>query len=230
MAAILVVLTFALFLIVDVILRKVRAAKAVPVAHISPKPSVELGLNYEELAIPEGVFFHRGHTWAGVDLSGKIKVGLDDFTQKIFGRIDGVKLRKVGDNVAKGEKLFTVKQGGRQAEFRSPIDGVISAINEDVVNNPKLIKENPYEKGWIYAIKPSNLARDIKSLIVAEDARNWIKREVQRFKEFINGQFVQDKVLGKVLADGGVPVEGIMEHMDDLSWMKLQEEFLTREN
>jgi hypothetical protein len=35
-------------------------------------------------------------------------------------------------------------------------------------------------------------------------------------------------MLGKTLADGGVPVEGVMEHMDDFSWMKLQEEFLAK--
>jgi hypothetical protein len=30
------------------------------------------------------------------------------------------------------------------------------------------------------------------------------------------------------MADGGLPVEGIMEYMDDFSWLKLQEEFLTK--
>ena len=49
-----------------------------------------------------------------------------------------------------------------------------------------------------------------------------------KFKDFISEQFVQDKQLGKTLADGGIPSEGVMEHMDDFSWMKLQEEFLAK--
>jgi glycine cleavage system H lipoate-binding protein len=186
------------------------------------------GLKVEDLALPGGIFFHAGHTWAGIDAGGKVKVGLDDFVQRVLGRIDGIKPSKVGATVNRGDKIFSLVQGKRKADFHSPVDGVISAINEEVINNPAVLKENPYEKGWIYTIKPTNLAQDIKSLSIAEEAMNWIKNEVQKFKEFLAEQFVNDKMLGKTMADGGLPVEGIMEYMDDFSWMKLQEEFLTK--
>jgi glycine cleavage system H protein len=230
MSAIFLILTFALFLVADIIVRKVQSRKAVA-ANAEPKMNnkpVPFGLEAEDLALPGGLFFYKGHTWAGIESSGKVKVGLDDFSQKIFGKIDGVNVKKVGDTISRGEKIFAVKQGERTAEFNSPVDGVINSINDEVVKNPNVLKDNPYEDGWVYSIKPTNLANDIKSLSVAEEALTWLKYEVMRFKRFVAEQFVNDKMLGKTLADGGIPVEGVMEQMDDFSWMKLQEEFLQK--
>ncbi len=230
MAALFMVFTFVMFLIADIIVRKIQEKRAVATANVSAEKELNIpfGLKIEDLALPGGLFFHQGHTWARIDASGKIKVGLDDFAQNVLGRIDGVKLRKVGETVSRGEKIFSVKQGKRNADFNAPVDGMISSINEELVNNPTVLKDNPYEKGWIYSINPTNLANDIKSLSVSEEATNWLKKEVQKFKEFIAEQFVQDNMLGKTLADGGIPIEGVMEHMDDFSWHKLQEEFLAK--
>lgn len=230
MAALFMVFTFVAFLMTDIIVRRVRAKRMVPAHDLVTATglTIPFGLKVEELALPGGVFFHQGHTWAALDTAGKIKVGLDDFIQKILGRIDGIKANKIGATVNRGDKIFSLMQGKRSVDFYSPVDGVISAVNEEAINNPAVVKENPYEKGWIYTIKPTNLAQDIKALSVAEEARNWIKNEVQKFKEFIAEQFMQDKKLGLTMADGGLPVEGIMEYMDDFSWLKLQEEFLTK--
>jgi glycine cleavage system H lipoate-binding protein len=224
MAALFMVGLFLAFLVTDIIYRKVQTEKS-----LAPVPASDLmipfQLNTENMALPGGLFFHQGHTWAGIESSGTIKVGIDDFAQKILGRIDGLKLQKVGDSVAKGDKILVVQQGNRKAEFNAPVDGVISSINDEIIEKPELLKENPYEKGWIYSIQPTNLADNIKSLVINNDATNWLKKEVSRFTDFISEQFVQDKALGKTLADGGQPVDGILEQMDDFSWMKAQEEF-----
>jgi glycine cleavage system H protein len=228
MAALFMVFLLVAFLVTDIIYRRVQAKKVTVAAPAAERIPIPFDLQLEKLALPGGLFFYQGHTWAKLDTSGNVKVGLDDFVQKIIGRIDGIKPRKVGDSIFQGDKIFTIEQGKRKAEFNSPVDGVIDSINEAIVSNPKVIKENPYENGWIYSIKPTNLPTNIKSLSIAEDALAWLKKEVQKFREFIAEQFVDDKMLGKTLADGGVPVEGVMEHMDDFSWMKLQEEFLAK--
>lgn len=75
------VLTLVLFLVGDVINRKIQARKlktSVP-GTASSEPEIHVGLKVEDLVLLPGLFYHRGHTWAGVDFSGKIKVGLDDF-------------------------------------------------------------------------------------------------------------------------------------------------------
>ena len=228
MAALFMVFLLVAFLVTDIIYRRIQTKRATIEAPATERILIPFNLQLEKLALPGGLFFHQGHTWVKLDNTGNVKVGLDDFIQKIIGRIDGIKPRKVGDSIFQGEKLVTIQQGKRKAEFNSPVDGVIDSINKEIISNPKVIKENPYENAWIYSVKPTNLPTNIKSLSIAEDALAWLKKEVQKFREFIAEQFVSDKMLGKTLADGGVPIEGVMEHMDDFSWMKLQQEFLAK--
>jgi len=228
MAALFMVFLLVAFLVLDIVYRKFQAREVAVESPATEKAPFRFDLPLEKLALPGGLFFYPGHTWAKLDAAGTVKVGLDDFVQKVIGRIDAIAPRKVGDTVFQGEKLITIQQGKRKADLNSPVDGVIDSINEAVINHPAAIKENPYEKGWIYTIKPTNLPGNIKSLSIADEALAWLKNEVQKFKDFIAEQFVEDKMLGKTMADGGIPVEGVMEHADDFSWMKLQEEFLAK--
>ncbi len=228
MAALFMVFLFLAFLVTDLIIRKIQSGEKPALSTVGAvhQPAVPIEINPNEIALPAGLFFHRGHTWAKLDISGKVFIGIDDFLQKIIGRIDKVKTPKVGEIVARDEKLFAVQQGERSVSFVSPVDGVIESINEEALKNIETLKKEPYEKGWLLSIKPTNLTENIKTLLIAEDARNWVKSEIVRFKEFLAEQLVQDKKLGQTMADGGVPINGIMEHLDDLSWMKLEEEFL----
>ena len=230
MAALFLVGIFVALLLTDILVRKIQTNRQEATAEISAgeENALPFNLNYENVALPGGLFFHKGHTWAKLEPSGNVQVGVDDFAQKIIGKIDNISLRKVGETVYRGEKFFTIKQGRRQAIFTSPVDGMIESSNEEIEGDPMMLKDDPYEKGWVYSVKPTNLNDNIKFLSVAEEAKIWLKNEVQRFKEFIAEQFVNDKMIGKSLADGGVPVDGVMEHMDDFSWMKLQDEFLTK--
>ncbi|MFQ6091749.1 MAG: glycine cleavage system protein H [bacterium] len=232
MTAIFVVFTFAFFVLLDVIVRKVRPrwVEAVQVAQTRgelPGPQFALArVGVENFELPKGLFFHKGHTWANLEASGRMKVGVDDFAQKILGRFDRFKVRKVGERVKQGEKIFSVQQGKHSLSFTSPVDGIISSVNEEVIDDPQVVKENPYEAGWIYTVKPADLARNIRQLTIAEDATAWLRNEVRNFRDFIAEQFVQDKLVGQTLQDGGLPVEGLMEHMDEFTWMRFQEEFL----
>ena len=149
MAALFMVFLLVAFLVTDIIYRKVQANKATVQIPTVEKIPIPFDLQLEKVALPGGLFFHQGHTWAKLDTSGNVKVGLDDFVQKIIGRIDGIKPKKVGDSISQGEKIFTIKQGKRKAEFNSPVDGVIDSINEQIVSNPKGIKENSYETSLI---------------------------------------------------------------------------------
>jgi glycine cleavage system H lipoate-binding protein len=167
MAALFMVFLLVAFLVTDIIYRRVQTKRATVEAPAAERIPIPFDLQLEKLALPGGLFFHQGHTWAKLDTTGNVKVGLDDFVQKIIGRIDGIKPKKVGDSIFQGDRLFTIQQGKRKAEFNSPVDGVIDSINEAIVSNPKVIKENPYENGWIYSIKPTNLPTNIKSLSIA---------------------------------------------------------------
>ncbi len=64
------------------------------------------------------LFLHRGHPWTNLLFSGQVKVGVDDFLQRLLGRIDGIALPPLGATVKEGEPFVTVRQGGRTASLR----------------------------------------------------------------------------------------------------------------
>ena len=176
MAALFMVGIFVALLLTDILVRKLQTQKQEAALQVpASEAALPYNLNYENVALPGGLFFHKGHTWAKLDTTGNVKIGLDDFAQKVIGKIDDIKLRKVGDTVYRGEKFFTINQGKRQAIFTSPVDGVIESSNQEIDTDPMTLKNDPYEKGWIYSVKPTNLTDNIKLLSVAEDAKNWLK-------------------------------------------------------
>ena len=107
MVAILVVFTIILFISADLVVQWVRTRRAKPAPAVLSQAGglVDLlvpSLQPERFALPGGLFFHRGHTWVNLLFSGQVKVGVDDFIQKILGRVDTITLPPVGVEVKQG--------------------------------------------------------------------------------------------------------------------------------
>ncbi len=170
------------------------------------------GLAVQEL--PGGLFIHSGHTWAKLDVSGSMQVGLDGFAQGILGRIDRYELPATGTELRQGEPAFAAFQSGKRIEFVSPVDGVVCAVNDQINAGLKEAKEKPYEKGWAFAIRPLDLTRNMRRLRIGPAASAWLANEVQAFSEFLTLHRAVPEGVGVTLPDGGAHAEGIMENMN----------------
>jgi len=164
--------------------------------------------------VPGGLFVHGGHTWAKLDSSGAVQVGLDGFARGILGRVDRFELPKDGATVRQGEPAFAALQSGKRIEFVSPVDGVVCAVNGQINADPAAARIDPYGKGWAFMIRPSNLSRNLKKLRIGSEATAWLEREVRSFTEFLFLHRAVPVEVGATLPDGGNPAEGIMESMD----------------
>ncbi len=236
MVAILVVFTIVLFIAADLMVRWVRARRAQPV--LAPQPDaaavVDLlvpGLQPERFTLPGGLFFHRGHTWVNLLFSGQVKVGVDDFLQKILGRIDAITLPPVGVEVKQGQPFAAVRQGGRTAMLSAPVDGVVCAVNGELAKAPGLLKRDPYTRGWLVALRPTNLAANLPRLTVGEGALGWLKAELARLQEFLHVTLTvkRDALVGATAADGGLVADGLLEYLDNETWAEFQSSFLAPE-
>jgi glycine cleavage system H protein len=210
MVVLLVLLTLIACIGVDLLLRrreKAAAARAVrmPVTLFPSQTAQEL---------PGGLFVHGGHTWAKLDSSGAVQVGLDGFAQGILGRVDRYDLPPDGANLRQGEPAFAVLQAGKRIEFVSPVDGVVCAVNERINTDPAAARKEPYGKGWAFTVRPSNLSLDLKKLRIGAEAAAWLEREARSFTEFLSLHRAVPQEVGATLPDGGIHVEGIMETMD----------------
>jgi len=131
---------------------------------------------------PEDLYYHRDHMWVRIE-DGKARVGYNDWAQKAAGKLVAIRTRRVGSTVKMGKTLGTIESGKWVGPLRAPLSGKIIELNEEVLKNPSLINEDPYGRGWIALIEPSNLDEELPTLIKGSDREaleNWLKEEKER--------------------------------------------------
>jgi len=210
MVVLLFLLTVLGFVAVDLILR--RREKAAAERRVVREPVARFPSLAQEL--PGGLFIHSGHTWARLDASGAVQVGLDGFAQGVLGKVDRFELPPDGAKVRQGEPAFSALQSGKRIEFVSPVDGVVCSVNGQINADPAAARKEPYGKGWAFAIRPSNLSLNLKKLRIGAEAAAWLEKEAKSFTEFLFLHRAVPVEVGVTLPDGGSHAEGIIETLD----------------
>ncbi|RLE73617.1 MAG: glycine cleavage system protein H [Thermoprotei archaeon] len=125
----------------------------------------------QDFEIPEDLHYDvKNHIWVKVLEDGNVKIGLDDVGQTLAKKILFVRIRKVGTKVLKGKALAMLESAKWTGPMLSPVSGEIVAVNEELKKKPRLINEDPYGKGWVAIVKPSNLEEDLRTLVTGDEA------------------------------------------------------------
>lgn len=185
-------------------------------------------LSAKILKIPQGMLYSRNHTWMFMERSGAATVGLDDLLLHITGEVKFSTLKQPGDLISKGDLLTEIDQNGRVLSILSPVSGTIVHTNALLNENPGVINEDPYGKGWLYQIKPSNWMAEARSCYFAGEATNWSENELTRFKDFmaVTMRNYSPEASMVVLQDGGELADHSLAAMPDECWKDFQKEFL----
>jgi glycine cleavage system H lipoate-binding protein len=218
--AILVALTIVAFIAVDWARSRKRAARTAMV-----RRTLNDSWTPETFARDEGVFYGPGHTWARLEANGAVRVGIDDFARRLMGRVDRIESAPAGAALGRTDAAFVVHQGAKTAAFAPPVEGVVTSVNDRVLRDPADLEADPYGAGWLMLLEPRRLAHDLRELRIADEARTWLRGEVARVRDFVASQIPADAV-GATAQDGGVPVAGVLEQMDDRAWERFESEFL----
>ena len=118
--------------------------------------------------LPGDCKYTRSHEWARIEDDGSVLIGITDHAQEALGELVYVELPDMGIAVEAGESAAVVESVKAASDIYSPIDGEITEINEALEGTPELVNEDPHEKGWLFRVKPSNLA-DVDSLMSADE-------------------------------------------------------------
>lgn len=95
--------------------------------------------------------YAKSHEWASA--AGTIvTVGVSQFAVDLLTDITHVELPKVGRSVTAGAACGEIESVKAVSDLYAPVEGVISAINEDAAANPGLITAEPYGQGWLFKI------------------------------------------------------------------------------
>jgi DNA-binding response OmpR family regulator len=146
-------------------------------------PAMADGAPSHQFCVPGGVFLSPGHSWARIEPDGQVTIGLDDFARKALRAIDGVELPGAGQTFQRGERLFTVRHAASSAHFTSPVSGQVTRINAPLQTDPSSLIRNPYSRGWVCRVQPSDLAGELSTLRIGEPVVSWYQEEVARLRE-----------------------------------------------
>ncbi|CAM2842841.1 glycine cleavage system protein GcvH [Legionella worsleiensis] len=106
----------------------------------------------------------------------EVTIGITDHAQQLLGDMVFVELPEIGDEVTAGQELGVVESVKAASDFYAPISGVVTAINDAVVENPAIVNTDPYSTGWLVKIKPNNPSQ-INELLSADQYQNEIAEE-----------------------------------------------------
>jgi len=182
--------------------RPPQALPATPERSISP-PAPVMTKEYG-FAIPQGYSFHPGHTWVMRESNDDVRVGLDSFTADLLGKIDRIDVVKSERWIRQGQRLMTLHADGVSIDLVSPVEGVVTSINRDVVQDPALALRDPYKDGWIATVKTPDFNINQRNLMQSSMVASWMHYSQTR----LNAAIAQ---LNPALAqDGGVPITGVL--------------------
>jgi glycine cleavage system H protein len=228
----LTLLTFCLFIILDLIVRAIRARKkkiSLDVDTRTRKPYHPMSALFQnsQIYLPKGVFVSRGHVWVKTLPNGEVRTGLDDFCPKLISKIDAIKLHIPGDRVNNNGGMCKIYQGDKKLSFFSPLDGIIKEVNAELQKNPKIICHDPFGEGWIYRIRPSlEISYLNESERLDEEILDWEQKEMERLENFILSDPKAKTELEGKLKKKKFGLKNLLDNLDGFYWLKFEENFL----
>jgi glycine cleavage system H protein len=111
--------------------------------------------------------YTKEHEWALVQ-DGEVLIGISAFAVDQLGDITLVNVDvKPGASIQAHQTFGTIESVKTLSDLFAPISGTVSRVNSALESAPELVNEDPWGKGWMIAIKPSNLADESAGLMDA---------------------------------------------------------------
>ena len=219
MTVIMVLLTFAIFLMIDFIrghkqLSKQTVPQVATQAVMPRMPALVAGFE-----VPENLRYHAGHTWALSESSEMVRIGMDDFASKLIGKIEAITLPQRGRWVRQGQKIWTILRDGKSVDMVSPIEGTVTDVNDAAARNPELARTDPYGAGWLVTVQAPDAKINFRNLLGGKLARLWTESAALQLRNRMPA------LAGALAQDGGVAVDDLTAHLPDEDWAAITKEF-----
>ncbi len=118
--------------------------------------------------VPADLKYAKSHEWVRTRADGTLEVGITDHAQQALGDLVFVEVPEVGRTLKGGEASAVVESVKAASDVYSPVSGTVIESNAALHDTPELVNQDPYAKGWLMRIKPSDAAGDLAALMDAE--------------------------------------------------------------
>jgi glycine cleavage system H protein len=110
-----------------------------------------------DYTIPNDLRYSEDDEWTRTD-GEVVEIGVTDYAQDQLGDIVFVELPEVGAIFEQGAPFGVIESVKAVSDLYAPVGGVVTEVNDSLVDNPEQVNEDCYEAGWIVKFKCSNTA------------------------------------------------------------------------
>ncbi|MCG3194510.1 MAG: glycine cleavage system protein H [Thermoanaerobaculia bacterium] len=194
------------------------------VSNSAPRPVMKEAAETEGgwFQVPADIFLDRGHAWMKKASDGIASIGLDEFAHRLIGPVSQVSLPDVGSTVKRGAPALRIQVDGKEFAVLSPVDGRVTAINRQALDNPASLGKDPYGSAWLFRVKPEGPMASFKELLSGEKARKFLD-------DAFEALLPANQMSGALAQDGGLPASGFAREIDPSGWEALVRSQLTPE-
>ena len=122
--------------------------------------------------VPENFLFTDDHEW--VDINGDIAtIGITDYAQGELGDIVFIEFPDLNTEFQKGESIGTIEAVKTVADIYMPLSGKIVSLNDELNDDPSLVNNNPFNKGWMLKVQIMH-KEEVSELMNTEKYNNFI--------------------------------------------------------
>lgn len=124
------------------------------------------------MKLPENLLYTKKHEWI-LKKDNILIVGITDYAQSQLGDIVYTELPVTGTEVIKGKEFGVVESVKAVSDIYAPASGKVVKINEALKETPGTLNQDPYDRGWMIYIEPSN-PKELEELLTHKEYQKLI--------------------------------------------------------
>jgi len=122
---------------------------------------------------PEELKYSKEHVWVRIEGDSAV-IGITDFAQEEMGAVSGVELPDEGDEVEQDDSIGSIEARKTVADLYAPFSGVVLSVNQEVLDTPTLMNDDPYDGGWLVEVSLDD-RDELKGLMSADDYADYVE-------------------------------------------------------
>lgn len=122
---------------------------------------------------PEELKYSKEHVWVRVEGDSAV-IGITDYAQEELGAISGIELPEQGDELEQDDSIGSIEARKTVADIYAPFSGVVLSVNQEVLDTPTLLNDDPYDSGWLVEVALDD-SDELKGLMTADDYADYVE-------------------------------------------------------
>ena len=154
--------------------------------------------------IAHDLFYQPYHTWMRIEENGEVRIGLDDFGQRLLGTAYALELPIEETALTRDESCCRLTLQSGVVSLRSPVSGRVRKTNLSLMLHPSFVNRDPYGSGWMMLVEPTDLKESLKHSLYGPKVEPWLLAEIEKLRLLTNTLTNDGHVMPVTMNDGGL--------------------------